>query len=101
MNRFCRTHSDRGSSRAYRMILARHSYDDAAQQQVVDEHGDCADCWHDTALAAVDAAHSLLLRYAPLPGMDDSGVVTGSSVDLLLGRIDALLECERLDRRGT
>jgi hypothetical protein len=99
MNRFCETHSHRGSSRAYRAILARTCYDAEAGQQVADEAGDCADCWRDVALSAIDAAHSLLLRYAPLPEMASNGVITGSSVDTLLARIDAALDCEALDRR--
>jgi hypothetical protein len=38
---------------------------------VVDEHGDCADCWRDTALAAVDAAAGLLIGSAgTLPELD-------------------------------
>jgi len=45
-----------GTSRAWRMILAHHSLDRHAQQQVTDEHDGCADCWQDTAVAAVDAA---------------------------------------------
>jgi hypothetical protein len=81
------------------MILARHSLDRDAQQQVIDEHDGCAECWHDTALAAVDAAANVLLGSYPVPDMDVHGNVTGPSVDLLLGRIDALLECEALDRR--
>jgi hypothetical protein len=99
MNRYCTRHGSRGNSRAYRMVLARHCYDRDALQQAIDEAGDCSQCLRDVALAAVDAAHALLLRYGPLPGMDDYGNVTGPSVDLLLGRIDAALRCEELDRR--
>jgi hypothetical protein len=97
MNRFCTRHSHRGSSRAGRLLLARHSYDSEAQQQVIDEHGDCADCWRDTALAAVDAAHSVLLRFAPLPEIDGDGLVIGETVELLLARIDGALQAEALD----
>jgi hypothetical protein len=99
MDRFCHTHSSRGSSRAWRLVLARHSYDGAAQQQVADEIGNCETCWHDTALAAVDIAHNLLLGTYPVPEMQPNGVVTGPSVDLCLARIDGLLEAEELDRR--
>jgi hypothetical protein len=99
MYRFCLRHSNRGSSRAYRMLLARHTFDRDALARVIDEHEDCADCWHDTALAAVDAAHNLLLGSFPVPDMDAHGNVTGPSVDLCLSRIDSLLECEQRDRR--
>jgi hypothetical protein len=99
MQRFCRTHSHRGSSRAHRLLLARHSLDTDAQRQVVDEHGDCGQCWQDTALALVDAANSLLLRYAGIPDMDGNGNVTGWSVDWLLELIDDHLVCEAADRR--
>jgi hypothetical protein len=81
------------------MILARHSLDRPAHQQVADEQGDCAQCWHDTALAAVDAAATLLPRCWPLPEMDSSGLVTGPVIDWLLRRIDSVLECEQADRR--
>jgi hypothetical protein len=99
MNRYCFRHSHRGSSRAYRAILARHSLDRVAQQQLADEHGDCVDCWRDTALAAVDAAASMLVRCWPLPEQDASGLVSGESIDWLLGIIDDLLGCEAADRR--
>jgi hypothetical protein len=67
---------------------------------VVDEHGDCAMCWRDTALAAVDAAANLLVRSAgTVPEMDGHGNVSGPSVDWLLGRVDSLLECEQAERR--
>jgi hypothetical protein len=96
---FCTAHSHRGSSRAYRGILACHTLDRDAQQQVDDEHGDCADCWRDTALAAVDAAASMLIRCWPIPEMQPNGLVTGQSIDWLLGIIDDLLDCESRDRR--
>jgi hypothetical protein len=99
MSRFCIRHSHRGSSRAYRMVLARHSLDRPAEQQVVDEHGDCAQCWEDTAVALADAAHGLLIRLGPLPEMDRHGIANGPTIDWLLGWIDDLLECEAADRR--
>jgi len=99
MNRYCTAHSHRGSSRAYRMILARHSLDRDAEQQVVDEHADCVKCLQSTALALSDAANSLLLRYAGIPNMDGHGNCTGPGVDWVLGLIDDLLACEELDRR--
>jgi hypothetical protein len=81
-------------------VLARHSLDDDARRHVVDEHGDCAKCWQDTALAAVDAANSLLVRSAgTVPHMDAAGTVSGPTVDWLLRRIETALECEHLDRR--
>jgi len=86
-------------SRAWRMILAHHSLDRHAQQQVTDEHDGCADCWQDTAVAAVDAAGSLLISSGPLPEMDTSGVVTGPTVNWLLRVIDGCLRAEELDRR--
>jgi hypothetical protein len=99
MNRtFCTAHSHRGSSRAHRMILARHVLDDDLHQNIVDEHGDCARCWADTASALADAAGGLLLRCAGIPGMDAAGNVSGTSVDWLLGRIDTALQCEQADR---
>lgn len=98
MQRFCRTHSHRGSSRAWRLVLACHSLDRDAHQRVLEEHKDCVDCWADTVEALADACHGLLLR-GPLPEMDSHGVVTGPSIDMLLERIDSALECERLDRR--
>jgi hypothetical protein len=85
-------------SRAWRMILAHHSLDRHAQQQVTDEHDGCADCWQDTAVAAVDAAGSLLISSA-LPDMDTSGVVTGPTVNWLLRVIDGCLRAEERDRR--
>ena len=88
-----------GTSRAWRMILAHHSLDRHAQQQVTDEHDGCADCWQDTAVAAVDAAGSLLISSGPLPEMDTSGVVTGPTVNWLLRVIDGCLRAEELDRR--
>ena len=48
------------------MILAHHSLDRHAQQQVTDQHDGCADCWPDIAVAAVDAAGSLLISSGPL-----------------------------------
>jgi hypothetical protein len=99
MNRFCIRHSHRGSSRAHRMILARVVLDRELLQQIVDEHDGCAMCWHDTALAAVDAAQSMLIGSGPLPEMDGNGLVGGPSVDWLLRRIQSLLDCEELDRR--
>jgi hypothetical protein len=80
------------------MILAHHSLDRHAQQQVTDEHDVCADCWQDT-VAAVDAPGSLLISSGPLPGMDTSGVVTGPTVNWLLRVIDGCLRAEELDRR--
>ncbi|HSS22899.1 MAG TPA: hypothetical protein VLL82_00450 [Mycobacterium sp.] len=100
MDRFCTAHTHRGSSRAWRLILARHSLDQDAHRHIVDEHGVCADCWRDTCLAAVDAAAALLVRSAGAPPhMDAHGNVTGPSVDWLLRRIDTLLACEQADRR--
>jgi len=80
------------------MILAHYSLDRHAQQQVTDEHDGYADCWQDTAVAAVDAAGSLLISSA-LPDMDTSGVVTGPTVNWLLRVIDGCLRAEELDRR--
>ena len=97
--RYCIRHTHRGTSRAWRMILAHHSLDRHAQQQVTDEHDGCADCWQDTAVAAVDAAGSLLISSGPLPEMDTSGVVTGPTVNWLLRVIDGCLRAEELDRR--
>ena len=88
-----------GASRAWRMILAHHRLDRHAQQQVTDQHDGCADCWPDTAVAAVDAAGSLLISSGPLPEMDTSGVVTGPTVNWLLRVIDGCLRAEELDRR--
>jgi hypothetical protein len=99
MDRFCIRHSHRGSSRAWRLVLARHCLDRDARQQVVDEIGDCAQCWADTALALTDAASGLLLRAAGIPDMDGHGNVTGPGVDWLLGLIDDFLVCEQADRR--
>jgi hypothetical protein len=99
MNRFCVRHSHRGSSRAYRLILARHSLDRDAHRQVVDEHGDCADCLIDTVEALSDAAHSLLIRLGPLPEMDSAGNVSGPVIDELYERIESCLQAEELDRR--
>ena len=48
------------------MILAHYSLDRHAQQQVTDQHDGCADCWPDIAVAAVDAAGSLLISSGPL-----------------------------------
>jgi hypothetical protein len=44
------------------MILAHHSLDRHAQQQVTDQHDGCADCWQDTAEAAVDTADENQIR---------------------------------------
>ena len=96
---FCTAHSHRGSSRAYRLLLARHSLDNDAHQHVIDEHGGCAQCWQDTALAAVDVAHGLLIRSAGVPQMDAAGNVSGRSIDWLLDIIDSSLECEAAGRR--
>lgn len=97
MNRFCIRHSHRGSSRAWRMLLATHSLDRELHRHVVDEHGDCAQCWKDTALAAVDAAATMI--GGPLPVMDANGLVTGETVSWLLTVIDGFLEAEQADRR--
>ncbi len=94
---FCRTHSHRGSSRAWRLVLACHSLDRDAQQRVLDEHQDCVGCLVDTVEALADACHAMLLR-GPLPEMDSAGVVTGPSIDMLLERIECSLEVEELDR---
>ena len=51
---------------------------------MTDEHDGCADCWQDTAVAAVDAAGSLLISSGPLPEMDTSGVVTGPTDERLV-----------------
>jgi hypothetical protein len=99
MNRFCTAHSRRGTSRGLRLLLARHTLDSDARQHVIAEHGDCVDCWRDTALAAIDAAHGLLIGCGPLPELDAAGNVSGLSVDRLLRRIDAALRAEELDRR--
>lgn len=97
-SRFCTAHSYRGSSRAYRLLLARHAYDNDAMTHVIDEHGDCAQCWRDTALALADAAHGLMMRCGPLPEMDSAGNVSGLVMDELYERIQSALECEQLDR---
>src|SRR6476646_12098989 len=81
------------------MILAHHSLDRHAQQQVTDQDDGCADCWPDTAVAAVDAAGSLLISSGPLPEMDTSGVVAGPTVNWLLRVIDGCLRAEKLDAR--
>jgi hypothetical protein len=99
MNRYCIRHSHRGSSRAYRLILARHSLDRDAEQLVVDEHRDCPACLTDTVQALADACHGLLIRAGPLPSMDSAGVAFGPAIDELLERVDAALEAEELDRR--
>lgn len=99
MSRFCVRHSHRGSSRAYRLLLARHSIDRDAHQQVVEEHGECADCLRDTVEALSDAAHGLLIRLGPLPGMDAHGNADGPTIHYLLGLIDDFLACEAADRR--
>jgi hypothetical protein len=100
VNRFCTRRSHRGSSRAHRLILARHSLDDDARRHVIDEHDGCPDCWRDTCLATVDAAANLLIRSAgSLPEMDAHGNATGPTVDWLLRRLDSALECEQADRR--
>jgi hypothetical protein len=98
MNRFCFTHSHRGSSRAYRMILAKHALDRDLHEHIDHEHGDCGPCWRDTALALADAANGLLLRNAGIPEMDGNGVVTGAGITWLLEYIDDLLTVEALDR---
>jgi hypothetical protein len=99
MQRFCTTHSHRGSSRAYRLVLARHALDRDAHRQVVEEHGNCAQCLRDTVEALSDAAHALLIRSWPIPEMDNAGIVTGQSIEWLLGLIDDHLACEAADRR--
>ena len=100
MNRnFCRAHTHRGSSRAWRLIAARHCLDGDLHRHIVAEHQDCVDCLADTVEALSDAYHGLLIRCGPLPSMDDHGVVTGPVVDMLLERIDDALEAEGLDRR--
>jgi hypothetical protein len=99
MNRYCIRHSHRGSSRAYRLIAARHALDDAHQHIIEKEHAECAQCWRDTALALSDAAHAMLIRLGPLPEMDSAGNVFGPVMDELYERIESALECEELDRR--
>jgi hypothetical protein len=81
------------------MILARHSYDRDSHQQMIDEHGDCAQCWQDTAVALADAAHCLLIRSGSLPEMDSAGNVSGPVIDELYERIQSALSAEELDRR--
>src|SRR5258708_34436455 len=77
MQRFCVRHTYRGSSRAHRLILARHSLDRDAHQLVVDEYDGCPQCWRDTCLAAVDAANSLLASSSgSLPELDGHGTAT-------------------------
>src|SRR5258708_4899458 len=98
MDRFCIRHSHRGSSRAYRLILARHSLDGDAHRQVVDEHGDCGHCWRDTPLALAHAAHPLLIGCGRLPGMVSAGNVSGLVVDGLFERTESALACEDADR---
>jgi hypothetical protein len=101
MDRYCTRHSYRGSSRAHRLLLAKHSLDTDAHRHVVAEHQDCAQCWQDTALALADTAHGLLLRSAgTLPHMDWHGNCTGRSVDWLLNIMASSLQAEDLDRRG-
>ncbi len=115
--RYCERHTHRGSSRAWRMILAAHCYDRDAQQHVIDEIGDCADCWRDAALGAVSAADILLITAEPTPEPDlpprpqvftavktsgllhPSGLVEGPSVNWLIGVIDSCLYAEELDRQ--
>jgi hypothetical protein len=100
MQRFCTAHTHRGSSRAWRLVLARHSHDRDAHRRVVDEHHDCPNCLRDTVNALSDAAHGLLLRSAgTVPHMDASGNCTGTSIDWLLDIIDSTLQAEQLDRR--
>lgn len=98
--RYCVHHDHRASSRAWRLILARHSYDGDAQSQVIAEVADCVGCWKAVALAAVDACHSLLIRGFPVPEMDNAGNCTGQSIDWVLARIDDHLGCEAADRRS-
>jgi hypothetical protein len=80
--------------------LARHSHDHDAYQRVLDERGDCPQCWADTAKAAADAAELLLIRCGPLPHMDVYGNVSGATVDWLLRVIGSCLRAEEFDRRG-
>jgi hypothetical protein len=93
MNRTAHRHGH-GGSRALRLLLARHTLNRADLQQAVAEHGDCADCWRETALAAVDDAKSLLLSLGPLPEMDSSGLATGPTADWLLRRLAVTLDAE-------
>src|SRR5208283_2999496 len=95
---FCRTHSHRGSSRAWRLVTARHCLDRELHQHIIDEHRGCAACLTDTVEALSDACHGLLLR-AGLPEMDSAGVVSGPVIDQLFERIGSSLEAEELDRR--
>jgi hypothetical protein len=99
MSRYCLRHSYRGSSRAWRIVLARHSIDRQAQQLIIDEHKDCPHCLTDTVEALADAAHSLLIRSGPIPEMDNAGNATGPTVDWILQRVDDHLACEQADRR--
>ena len=99
MRTFCTRHTYRGTSRAWRLVLAHHSLDRDARRHIVDEIDSCAQCWQDTALALADAAHVLLIRCGPLPEMDSRGVVTGPVIDGLYERIESALECEQRDRR--
>ena len=80
------------------MVLACHSHDRAAEQLIVDEIGECGTCWHDVALAAVDAAAGLMIRAWPLPEMGANNVATSQGIDWILDIIDGSLEAEALDR---
>ncbi len=100
MNRgYCSRHDHRPNSLAWRLTVARHSYDDDAQRQTAAEiGGDCAECWKAVALAAVDACHLLLLRGFPIPGLTGNGLVTWPSIDFCFNMIDGLLEVEAAGR---
>lgn len=98
MSRYCLRHGNRASSRAYRIIAARHSIDRQAQQRVIDEHEDCPHCLAATVEALADAAHSLLIRSGSLPEMDSAGNCSGPTIDWLYQRVDDHLACEAADR---
>ncbi len=65
--RYCARRTHCGRSRAWRMILARHTDDDDAHQHVVDEIGDCWRCCRDVAVGAVSAADVLLIGRNRIP----------------------------------
>lgn len=99
-SRYCTAHPHRGSSRAWRLVLACHSLDRQAGQLVIDEHRDCPACLEATVEALADCAHSLMIRSWGIPFMDSAGNCTGQGIDWLLGLIDDHLECEAADAAG-